>query len=98
MALRAGAELFNMEYMQQGLATTWPAQAMVMLYEMPEPYRMFNRFGKSFVQQYLPDGLTIEEASRCKAFHWPVSCRDAAIHLDRAIHREVLAGRGTEKD
>ncbi len=34
MALRAGADLFNMEFMQQGLATTWPTQAMVMLYEM----------------------------------------------------------------
>lgn len=98
MALRAGAELFNMEFMQQGLATTWPTQAMVMLYEMPEPYRMFNRLGKSFIEKYLPDGLTVQEVSRLKAFHWPVSCRDAAIHLDRAIHGEALAGRATEHD
>jgi L-aspartate oxidase len=27
MALRAGAALFNMEFMQQGLASTWPTQA-----------------------------------------------------------------------
>jgi L-aspartate oxidase len=93
MALRAGAELFNMEFMQQGLATTWPCQAMVMLYEMPEPYRLFNRDGKSFVQHYLPPGVTLDEVSRRKALHWPVSCRDAAIHLDRAIHGEALAGR-----
>jgi fumarate reductase (CoM/CoB) subunit A len=98
MALRAGAELFNMEFMQQGLATTWPCQAMVMLYEMPEPYRMFNREGKSFIQGYLPDGVTLEEVSRCKAVHWPVSCRDAAIHLDRAIHGEAVANRGTGHD
>ena len=98
MALRAGAELFNMEFMQQGLATTWPCQAMVMLYEMPEPYRMFNREGKSFIQNYLPEGVSLEEVSRYKAFHWPVSCRDASVHLDRAIHGEVLAGRGTEND
>lgn len=98
MALRAGAELFNMEFMQQGLATTWPCQAMVMLYEMPEPYRMFNRFGKSFIHAYLSEGVTLEEVSRCKALHWPVSCRDAAIHLDRAIHGEGLAGRGTDHD
>lgn len=98
MALRAGAELFNMEFMQQGLATTWPTQAMIMLYEMPEPYRMFNRHGKSFVQEYLPDGLSLQEVSNLKAYHWPVSSRDAAIHLDRAIHGEVLAGRATEHD
>jgi L-aspartate oxidase len=98
MALRAGAELHNMEFMQQGLATTWPCQAMVMLYEMPEPYRMFNREGKSFIKDYLPAGTTLEEVSRCKAWHWPVSSRDAAVHLDRAIHGEALAGRGTDHD
>jgi fumarate reductase (CoM/CoB) subunit A len=98
MALRAGAELFNMEFMQQGLATTWPVQAMVMLYEMPEPYRLFNRHGKSFVQNYLPGGLSLEEVSKLKAYHWPVSCRDAAIHLDRAIHGEAVAGRASDHD
>jgi len=98
MALRAGAELHNMEFMQQGLATTWPCQAMVMLYEMPEPYRMFNRHGKSFIADYLPAGTTLEQVSKNKAWHWPVSSRDAAVHLDRAIHGEALAGRATEND
>jgi fumarate reductase (CoM/CoB) subunit A len=98
MALRAGAPLFNMEFMQQGLATTWPTQCMVMLYEMEEPYRMLNRDGKAFLADYLPDGMSVLEASKLKAYHWPVSCRDGAIHLDRAIHGEVLAGRGTAHD
>ncbi len=98
MALRAGAELFNMEFIQQGLATVWPTPAIVMLYDMPEPYRMFNRLGKSFISGYLPDGLSLEEVSKHKAIHWPVSCRDPAIHLDRAIHGEALAGRATEND
>jgi succinate dehydrogenase/fumarate reductase flavoprotein subunit len=98
MALRAGAELFNMEFMQQGLATTWPTQAMVMLYEMPDPYKLFNREGKAFIEGYLPAGMSVAEASNLKAFHWPVSCRDGAIHLDRAIHGEALAGRGTDHD
>src|SRR3984893_7900409 len=95
MALRAGAALFNMEFMQQGLATTWPTQAMVMLYQMDKPYRLVNAEGKSFVQQYLPDGVNVEEVSRVKALHWPVSCRDVAIHLDRAIKGEVLRGNAT---
>lgn len=98
MALRAGAELFNMEFMQQGIATTWPTQAMVMLYEMPEPYRMFNRHGKHFIEDYLPAGSSLQEVSNLKAWHWPVSCRDASIHLDRAIHGEAVAGRGTDHD
>lgn len=98
IALRAGADLFNMEFMQQGLATTWPTQAMVMLYDMEQPYRLLNAYGKAFVQNYLPEGLTLEEVSKLKASHWPVSCRDHALHLDRAIKAEVLAGRGTRND
>ncbi len=98
MALRAGADLFNMEFMQQGLATTWPTQAMVMLYEMEEPYRLVNIEGKDFLHEYLPDDCSLEEVSRLKALHWPVSCRDASIHLDRAIKGEVLKGRGTSHD
>lgn len=96
MALRAGAELFNMEFMQQGLATTWPASAMIMLYDMERPYRLLNADGKDFLKEYLPPGITVEEVSKQKASHWPVSCRDSALHLDRAIKGEVMAGRGTK--
>lgn len=98
IALRAGADLFNMEFMQQGLATTWPTQAMVMLYDMEQPYRLLNVDGKAFLANYLPEGVSLTEVSRQKASHWPVSCRDDALHLDRAIKGEVLAGRGTKND
>jgi len=98
MALRAGAELFNMEFMQQGLATTWPAQAMVMLYDMDKPYRLVNAHGKAFVEDYLPPGVSLADVSKVKAIHWPVSGRDATIHLDRAIKGEVLKGNATAHD
>jgi L-aspartate oxidase len=98
MALRAGAELFNMEFMQQGLATTWPQQGIVMLYEMEQPYRMFNRHGQAFLHKYLPDGVSIKDACDAKACHWPVSCRDASLYLDIAIKAEAMAGNATEHD
>lgn len=90
MALRAGAELFNMEFMQQGLATTWPAQGIVMLYEMEEPYRLLNHRGEAFMRHYLPTDVTLEDVCRLKSNHWPVSCRDQSIHIDRAIKTEGL--------
>ncbi|MDH3658730.1 MAG: FAD-binding protein [Alphaproteobacteria bacterium] len=95
MAMRAGADLFNMEFMQQGLATVWPNQAIIMLYEMPEPYRLVNAKGRFFVEDYLPSGVSLKEVSDLKAMHWPVSCRDAAIHLDRAIKQESMKGNTT---
>lgn len=98
MALRAGAELFNMEYMQQGLATTWPQQAIVMLYEMEEPYRLLNANGEAFLQNYYRNADAMAEGCRLKAAHWPVSCRDESLHIDRAIKLEALAGRGTSRD
>jgi succinate dehydrogenase/fumarate reductase flavoprotein subunit len=94
MALRAGAELTNMEFMQQGLATTWPAQGIVMLYEMQEPYRLLNHKGKAFLQEYLPDGVGIDEVCQQKSSHWPVSCRDHSIHLDRAIKAQGINSDG----
>ena len=51
-----------------------------MLYEMPDPYRMFNRHGKAFVADYLPEGVSVVDVSNLKASHWPVSCRDASLH------------------
>lgn len=93
MALRAGAELYNMEFMQQGLATTWPAQGIVMLYEMQEPYRLINQDGKAFLKDYLPEGVTVEEVCQQKSSHWPISCRDHSIHLDRAIKAESTRGQ-----
>lgn len=90
MALRAGAELTNMEFMQQGLATTWPAQGIVMLYEMSEPYRLLNSNGKAFLQNYLPEGVDVNDVCQLKSTHWPVSSRDVSIHLDRAIKAEAF--------
>jgi fumarate reductase (CoM/CoB) subunit A len=57
-----------------------------------------NAHGKAFLQDYLPQGVSLEEVSKVKAHHWPVSCRDAAIHLDRAIKGEVLKGNATPQD
>ena len=94
MAIRAGAKLTNMEYMQQGIATTWPSQGIVMLYEMEEPYRLLNREGKAFLEDYLPDDVQVEDVCRQKSSHWPVSCRDNSIHLDRAIKAEGLKNEG----
>lgn len=92
MALRAGATLYNMEFMQQGLATTWPHQGIVMLYEMQEPYRLLNHEGKAFLKDYLPDNVSVEEVCRQKSSHWPISCRDHSIHLDKAIKAESTRG------
>lgn len=98
MAIRGGAEVFNMEFMQQGLATTWPAQGIVMLYEMEEPYRLLNTRGEAFLKNYYQDADSMAEGCHMKASHWPVSCRDLSLHIDRAIKAEVLEGRGTEND
>ncbi len=98
MAMRAGAELFNMEFMQQGLATTWPEQAMVMLYEMEEPYRLLNRNGEAFLKNYYENHEDMLAGCQSKAAHWPISARDNALNLDRAIKAEAMAGRATDND
>jgi succinate dehydrogenase/fumarate reductase flavoprotein subunit len=65
---------------------------------MEEPYRLLNARGEAFLKNYYPDAEAVAEGCRAKASHWPVSCRDASFHIDRAIKTEVLEGRGTEND
>ncbi|MEO0576887.1 MAG: FAD-binding protein, partial [Pseudomonadota bacterium] len=63
-----------------------------------QPYRLLNSRGEAVLKNYYPDAESMAEGCRLKAAHWPVSCRDASLHIDRAIKAEVMAGRGTEND
>ena len=94
MALRAGAELLQHGVHAAGagddLAVPGDGHAVRDARALPDvqPLREIVH------QRYLPDGVSLQDVSKSKALHWPVSCRDAAIHLDRAIHGEALAGQG----
>ena len=96
MALRAGAELANMEFAQFMLHVL-PQGASVQV--VGSPWALYptvrNRLGEDALAPYLPAGVSPEEALWARTLHAPFSSRDASGWLDVAIASEVLAGRGS---
>jgi succinate dehydrogenase/fumarate reductase flavoprotein subunit len=57
--------------------------------------RLTNGLDEEFLPRYCPSGLSPEEILSLKAMSYPFSVRTAAMFLDLAIFKEVIAGRGT---
>lgn len=95
MALRAGARLTNMEYMQLMLRPTDFGP-----FDMPGSFwALFpvlrDEYGEDALAAYLPPGVTRQQAMYERTLHEPFSCRDASGWLDVAIATEVREGRGS---
>jgi L-aspartate oxidase len=92
LALDAGAELVNMEFMQAGLAFKRPLGllgAWVWEYE-PE---LFNSESARFLANYLPPAATVADCYADKARHYPFSARDNSRYIESSISQEIRAGR-----
>ncbi len=94
MALRAGAELTNMEFIQYMMG---PREFRML--DIPGMYwsafpKMRNRHGEEVLTRYLPERVTPEEAMRDRCLHMPFSTRDASGWIDIAVVKEENAGRG----
>ena len=98
MALRAGAELTNMEYAQFMLHVVVhrPMQVPGSFWALFPTVR--NRLGEETLTRYLPTGTPPEQAMWERALHAPFSCRDASGWLDISISTEIRDGRGTPED
>jgi succinate dehydrogenase/fumarate reductase flavoprotein subunit len=91
---RHGAELVNLEFHQFGPALVKPyVQLFSKSCFMLHP-RMLNNKGETFLDNYLPAGLSVEEVYDEKVF--PFTVTNASKYVDIAISREIAAGRGTE--
>ena len=97
MALRAGAELVNMEFMQH---TFRPISGQPP--SMGGPYWSLNPVvrdstGEDILRDALPPGITSEQVYLDRTLHYPFSSRDHSKWLDIAVQRTIRAGRGTAR-
>ncbi len=94
MALDAGAELVNMEFIQFIPGLTAPITKFLFqqrgLEFMPE---LKNRLGEDFLPSYLPAGLSREECLRERSTHGPFSTAVVGRYFDIALYEEWRAGR-----
>jgi fumarate reductase (CoM/CoB) subunit A len=96
MAYHAGARLVNMEFFQVGPAVFRPRIMFIIHSHMWRlGPRLTNGLGEEFLPRYCPPGIDPHEVMSLKAMSYPFSVRSAAMYLDLAIFKEVMAGRGT---
>lgn len=97
LALRAGAELTNMEFVQYMLhpIPPFPVSVPGVFWALAPVVR--NRYGEDALSPYLPPGLGRERVMRERTLHYPFSTRDHSKWLDVAFANEIRAGRGTDE-
>ena len=98
MALRAGACLVNMEFMQIGPCIVKPFKFDVggILWRLSP--KLLNKEGEAYLTRYLPTGLTVEEVYRLKSVTFPFTMRNASGYIDVANYTEIMEGRGTDNN
>jgi fumarate reductase (CoM/CoB) subunit A len=99
MAYRAGALLTNMEFIQIGPGVVFPKIHFIIHSHMWRfSPRLRNASSKEFLDEYLPAGLSREQALSLKAMSFPFSVRTDARYVDIAMYKEIIEGRGTKHD
>lgn len=97
MALRAGAELTNIEFYQAILGTTEPARVYFPQWFMAGSPPFYNANGHRFLPDYLPIGADPDQLVVERSFHGPFSSSQPSGWVDIAVYAEIQAGRGTAR-
>jgi L-aspartate oxidase len=91
LALDAGAELVNMEFMQTGLAFKKPL-GLLGAWVWEYGPQLFNSDGEHFLGNYLPAGITVDDCYADKSKHYPFSSRDNSKFVESSISQEIRKG------
>lgn len=82
--------------MQIFLATCYPTRNLLHVYKGEALGKLKNIEGEEFIQNYLPENVTLKECLEENYRHAPFSTRDnASRYLGIAIVKEILAQRGS---
>lgn len=95
MALRAGAEMANMEFIQIGPSIVWPIKfALSGVFWRLKP-RITNCHGEEFIRRYIPAGVDYDKAVYIKGVSYPFTVRNESKWVDVAVYTEIAEGRGS---
>ena len=96
-ALKAGAKITNMEFIQIGPGVVYPeVKFIIHSYMWSFLPRLLNKKKEEFLSDYLPDNLKSSDVLEAKRFSFPFSCRTISKYLDIAIFKEITGGNATE--
>ncbi len=97
LAYQAGAKMANLEFVQMGIGVAYP---FINLFEnyLWECFPVLeNGKGERFLENYLPEGVTEQDALGDKRGHFPFSMRDRSGYVEIAVQKEINAGRGNRR-
>ncbi|MBD3176364.1 MAG: FAD-binding protein, partial [Armatimonadia bacterium] len=93
-ALRAGARLANMEFIQIGPCISHPVKfALSGIFWRMDP-KLTNGQGQEFLEDAVPSSVDLESAIHIKGHSFPFTVRNDSVYIDVAIYREIAEGRG----
>lgn len=93
LGFQAGAELINMEFMQAGPGLIHPCKNMFNSWLWAVHPKVTNGNGEEFIQNYLPDGMSVEHCMNLRSGHYPFSSYDGSQWIDVSIQTEIKEGR-----
>lgn len=93
MALRVGARLVNLEFMQIMLGFVRPAFKTIYNEKTFFASRFYNSEGKEFLQTRLLEGVSLEDVLKERSRHGPFSSRTISKFVDIGIFDEINEGK-----
>lgn len=91
MALKAGAALVNLEFIQFIPGVISPTYKLLFS-ETSLRYGegLFNKAGEDILQKYLPEGISEQECLALRSGHGPFTNKDSSRYFDIAMMGEIL--------
>ena len=105
MALRVGASLANLEFMQYMIRTIYSRSKelqQVLDSQVGGTFwtlnpKMIDSSGKDILRDLLPNESETEESFEMRTLHYPFSSRDVSNWIDIGILRCIRSGMGSDK-
>lgn len=96
MAYRAGAQMTNMEFIQMGIGVAHPFVNLLEHYLWDCYPVLRDCQGKTFLEEFLPENVTVHQAIEDKSKHFPFSTRDHSRHVEIGVQTILNQGRGNK--